>query len=289
MDFYRRMAFRLFEKISGKICYYFPEVEIDLKTARLKTSFHEYMSIALFTSFLLFIVGIPFISFILSLILGRFLFSFIAAFVTSLFLAVLAFYIFLKYPKLVVAGRSKNLEKSLPFASLYLSTISGSKLPLHETFEIFSRFSGYEDISREVDLINKDVKMFGFDINTALERAIERSPSKGFKELLWGILSTVRTGGNLSLYLKEKSKSFMQEYRRKLFEFSHTLTVYIEIYLTAIVLGAIFFTILTAIVSGIGGAPTNIIFLQTLLIFVFIPAISVVFIFLVKSSVPGGE
>ena len=57
--------------------------------------------------------------------------------------------------------------------------------------------------------INNDTKLFGLDIITALERAVERSPSKNFSELLYGLLSTIRAGGDMNIYLKQKSINFM--------------------------------------------------------------------------------
>lgn len=289
MGFYTKTAFRLFGQLSEKISHFFPDTRRDLRMARFKTSFQEYLSTALLNCFILFIVGLPTLSFVLSFIFKTFLFGFITALTVSIILVTILFYFYLIYPGLVARNRAKEMEKNLPFATLYLSTVSGSKLPLHKTLEIFSKFSGYGEIAQEVDLINQDMKMFGFDVNTALERAVERSPSRDFKELLWGILSTVRSGGDLAKYLKEKSKNFIDEYRRRLYEFSHTLTVYIEVYLTAIVLGAIFFTILTSIISGIGGAPSNIIVLQFFLIFLFLPLISILFIYLIKATAPTGE
>jgi flagellar protein FlaJ len=195
----------------------------------------------------------------------------------------------LNYPKATIKSKAKKIDNELPFATLYLSTIIGSRLPLHRAFEIFARFGGYTEIVKEVKLINSDIRSFGLDIHTALERAVERSPSKNFSELLWGILSTSRSGGNIVIYLKEKSKDFMEEYRRKLHQFTRSLALFVEIYLTAIILGSVFFTILTAIISGIGGATGNIFILQFFLIFIFIPLVSVLFIFLVKTAMPGGE
>ncbi|MEM7825852.1 MAG: type II secretion system F family protein, partial [Candidatus Aenigmatarchaeota archaeon] len=127
------------------------------------------------------------------------------------------------------------------------------------------------------------------DVNTALERAVERSPSKNLRELFWGLLSMNRTGGDINLFLREKAKSFMTEYRRKLYEFSHQLTMFIEIYITAIILGAVFFTILSAIFSGLTGIGSNIILLQFLIIFLFLPVVSLAFIIFIKNITPGGE
>jgi len=289
MGFYTKVAMRLFRNPSEAVIPYFSEIKLNLKKARLRISIQEYISMAMLTSFLIFLFEFPLLSFILAIFLKSFLLSFITSFTISIFLTVVFFLVFINYPRVIMKEKSKNLDNSLPFASLYLSTVAGSKLPLYKTFEIFSKFSKYGEITEEVAAIRNDMDAFGLDVNTALERAIDRTPSKNFKELLWGILSVNRTGGDLNIYLKEKSSSFINEYRRKLYEFSHQLTMLIEIYLTAVVVGAIFFTILTSIMSGITNTGGNIIVLQFLLIFIFLPLISMAFIILIKSQTPGGE
>jgi flagellar protein FlaJ len=238
---------------------------------------------------ILFIAQLPVLSFVLGFFLQPFLFSFMSSVMLSMVVSAGVFIFMMNYPKVTIKSKSKDMDTSLPFATLYLSTVSGSKLPLYKIFEIFNKFTSYDELANQIHEINEDIKIFGLDVNTALERAVERSPSKNFKELLYGILSTVRSGADLSVFLKEKSRSFMAEYRRQLYEFAHSLTLYIEVYLTAIVLGSIFFTILTSILSGIGGVSGNIIMLQFFLVFVFIPMISLVFIMLIRSITPGGE
>lgn len=133
------------------------------------------------------------------------------------------------------------------------------------------------------------MEVFGLDANSSLERAIDRSSSKTFKELLWGILSINKSGGDLNVFLKEKSKVLMEEYRRRMYEFSHQLTIYIEVYLTAVIMGAIFFSILTSIMSGLTGMGSESMMLQFVLIFIFLPAISAVFIILIRSATPSSE
>lgn len=279
----------LFGSFSETVNSYLTDLRSDLKKSSIKISPLEYLSITLLTTFLAFVIAFPLLSFILAYIFEEFLFSFITAFTTSVLLSMGIFTLSINYPKFIMQGKSKEIEDSLPFATLYLSTVAGSKLPLHKTFELFSKFSDYGEITKQIGALVNDIKSFGLDLNTAIERQMERTPSKRLTELLWGILSGIRAGADLNIYLKEKSASFMAEYRRKIYEYSHTLSVYIELYLTSVVLGTIFFTILTAIMAGIGGVQGDIIFLQFILIFMMLPFISVAFIFLIKSSTPGGE
>ncbi len=289
MTFYSRLSFILFGSISETISYYLTDLKSDLKKSKLKVSPQEYISKTLLSSFLVFPIALPALSFIFAYFFQEFLFAFITAITVSIILSIAVFTIAINYPKFVMQNKAKEIDSSLPFASLYLSTIAGSRLPLHKTLEIFSKFSGYGEVTKETSEMVNDIKTFGLDLNTAIERQVERTPSKKLTELLWGILSVIRIGADLNIYLKEKANSFMAEHRRKLYEFSHTLTLYIELYLTSVVLGTIFFTILTAIIAGIGGVQGNIILLQFFLIFVLLPLISIAFIFLIRTSTPGGE
>lgn len=289
MGFLYNLAFRLFSPHSETLAYYLIDLKSDLKKSGFRVSVQEYLNESLMTTFLFFLISMPILSFLLAYILAEFLFAFITAFTLSTIFSIIVFTISINYPKFLMKGRAKEIENTLPFAALYISTVASSKLPLHKTFEIFSKFSNYGEITKEIGELVNDMKSFGLDLNTAIERQMERTPSKKFTELLWGILSVMRAGADVSVYMKEKSNSFMADYRRKITEFSRTLTLYIELYLTSIVLGTIFFTILTAIIAGIGGTQTNVIFLQFMMIFIFLPVISIVFILLIKSSTPSGE
>jgi len=289
MSGYVRIAMKFFHPMTDAMAPYFSNLKPELKRAGIKTSVQEYIAGGIFVSFLIFLIELPLLSFIFALLFSNFLFGFITSFTLSFFLTTIFFLSYVNYPKVLIRNRAKNIDDILPLASLHLSTIASSKLPLHKVFEIFSKFAAKGELAEEMGKIQSEIKLFGIDVNTALEKAIERTPSKSLKELLYGILSTNRSGGDLGIYITEKAKSFMSEYRRKLYEFSHQLTIFIEVYLTAIVLGAIFFVVLTSILSGIGGGGSNIIFLQFFLIFVFLPMVSAVFILLIKSITPGGE
>jgi len=289
MSEYIKIAMRMFSPVIDTISPYFTNLNLDLKRAKIKMSAQEYLAGGILLSFLIFIIEIPLLSFIFALAFQNFLFGFITSMTVSFFLTAIFFFVYISYPNVIIRNRAKNIDVVLPFASLQMATVASSKLPLYKVFQIFSKFASSGDLAEELGRIQTEMKLFGIDINTALEKAIERTPSKSLKELLYGILSTSRSGGDVSVYLREKSKSFMAEYRRKLFEYSHQLTIFIEVYLTAIVLGAIFFVILTSILAGISGGGSNSIFIQFFMIFLFLPMVSAIFVLFVKSTSPGSE
>lgn len=286
---FNKFAMRIFYPMTENALPYFTNLKSDLKRADVKLTVQEFLSNGIMISFLVFTFELPALSFIFGILLKSFLFGFISSFTFSLFITVLFFIFYVNAPKFTIRSKAKKIDDSLPFATTHLATISSSKLPFNKVIEIFSKLGFYGELGKEISRLVNDMKYMGLDVNTALEREIDRTPSKNFKELMYGILSTNRSGGDMSVYLNEKAKSFLAEYRRRLYEFSHQLSLFIEIYLTAIVLGAVFFVILTSIISGIGGIGGNVVLLQFFLIFIFLPLISAVFIYLIKSSTPGGE
>lgn len=290
MSFFEKMAMRYLDKYIEPHLEVFTDLKKDLKRSGMRKTLEEYLSTSLLMCIILFIIELPIFSLIFSLLNLGFLFSFFMAITASVLVCSFFFLMFINYPKFLIRDKARSIDKTLPFAGIYLSTIASSRLPPHKIFEIFSKFKEYGEVSYETKRIVADMKMFGLNVYDSLEKAIDRTPSKDLRDLFWTILSTLKAGGDLHAYLNEKSKSFLADYRRRLDEFSQSLSIYLEIYLTALVLGTIFFIILTSIMSGFTGmVAENIIFVQFFLIFLFVPLISIAFIILIQSASPGGE
>lgn len=268
----------------------FEDLRKDLKMSGMNKTLEEYLSMAVLTCLILFIIELPLFSIIFSMLNLGFLFSFFMAITTSILICTFFFVLFVNYPKFIMRDKARDVERTLPFAGIYLSTIASSRLPPHKIFEIFSKFKEYGEVTKEARRIVADMEMFGLNIYDSLEKAVDRTPSRELRDLFWAILSTLKSGGDLTIYLGEESKTFLNNYRRRLNEFARSLSIYLEIYLTALVLGTIFFIILTSVMSGFTGiVASNMVFIQFFLIFFFIPLISTAFIILIKSSSPGGE
>jgi len=287
---FERFAMRHLIKYIEPHSVIFEDLRKDLKMSGMNKTLEEYLSMAVLTCLILFIIELPLFSIIFSMLNLGFLFSFFMAITTSILICTFFFVLFVNYPKFIMRDKARDVERTLPFAGIYLSTIASSRLPPHKIFEIFSKFKEYGEVTKEARRIVADMEMFGLNIYDSLEKAVDRTPSRELRDLFWAILSTLKSGGDLTIYLGEESKTFLNNYRRRLNEFARSLSIYLEIYLTALVLGTIFFIILTSVMSGFTGiVASNMVFIQFFLIFFFIPLISTAFIILIKSSSPGGE
>ena len=287
-DKLKDISFKFFGRSLEPYVKYFEGIKPDLQKANLSISLTEYVYIMVMSILLIFAVEFPLIVIITSLLFGVAPLAFIFSITITIFILLGVFFIFYTYPSYISGARKKRIDIALPFVATYMATVASSGAPPQTMFKVLGRFKEYGEIAKEAEKIDRDVEAFGMDVVSAMRKTASRTPSADFKELLWGLDTVISTGGNIGNYLHGKSRSFMQEHRRRLEQFSQTLSLLIEIYLTIILVGSIFFVIMTALMSIFGGGDMSLLisFLQFIVIFIVLPVVSIGFIFLLKSIAP---
>jgi flagellar protein FlaJ len=277
-----KMACKLFGRVVSPYIEYFDSLKLQLRQAKIKYSIEEYLSLMMFSTMIVFVAVMLLGSFFITVTTAYAVYSYTLSVVISFASAGGTFFIGYYYPSIKAKGIQNKINKTLPFTVIYMSTVASSEVNPTELFKIVSKKGGV--IGKECERIYRDIHMLGMDVNTAITKAANRTPSKKFAELLWGMLSIIGRGGDLGEYLSEKSKEFMGEYRRSLKTYSDQISFYTEIYITLIIVGTLFFIVLSSIMSPLVGG--DILLIQTFLVFFFIPMISIGFLFLLKSLSP---
>jgi len=255
-----------------------------MKKAGIPYTGEEYASLLLLLSTII-PVTISFFASLVLILLGASPVDAFFYFIAITFgLGLLIFLVGYFYPDAKISEKKKNIMNNLPFATIYMATLSSAGMSTDRIFKILSHFKEFGEISYEAGRITRDVEMLGMDIVTALEKAADRTPSSQFRELLWGMRSTITTGGDLNRYLIEKSKSYMAEYRRFLDKFVDQLSLLMEVYITAVIVGSIFFIIMGTILGLMGGGEP--ILLVKLIVYFGIPLLSIMFMILVAGLSP---
>jgi archaellum biogenesis protein FlaJ (TadC family) len=266
---------------------YFEDFNMSLNKANIQISLPEYIAMAVFT------VGVGFV-FLFSVfatlfILGSGLMGIIRAFIYSFFLSMFAAGLFYVVPLVKINTRSSVIRDMLPFATMYLSTLAGTGSSVSEMFSELAEVDEYGEVAEEAKKISRDIETFGMDVSRALERGAERTPSEDFEELLRGLDHVITTGGSVREFLRQRAGKLMDDYERRIEQFSDQLGLLVEMYITIVVVGSIIFTAMSAVMSSFTGfAPGFIVALQTISIFVGLPVISGMFILLIKGISPGG-
>ncbi len=279
-----KIAYRLFGRISRPLRVYFFDVKEDLHKANMNYTLEEYLSIAFLTCTVTFVLENIFLGFIFGFFSSPLLSAFLS-FTLSLALTALLFFLFYTYPATASQARESKINKALPFAVSYLATMSSAKVPPIVLFETLSKFDEYGEVTDESKSMVRDVNVFGMTFSSALIKQAKRSPSKDFRELLWGINTVTASGGDLTAFLKQKEVELMNGYRAKIRKYAQDLSLFVEIYLTLIITGSIFFIVLSSIINSIsGGLGTTVV--QSFVVFILLPLLSVGFIIIIKSISP---
>jgi flagellar protein FlaJ len=281
---YADISYQFFGELSKSIRPYFLDIREELKKANLNYTLEEYLSLAIFTTAITFLAETVILAFIFGLFINP-LISLVLSFTLSMAVSGLLFFLFYTYPTAASKNRANKIRKVLPFSTSYMATIASSNVQPITVFKTISKFKEYSEMSIEAESIVRDVEMFGMTMSSAIKKQAKLTPSSELKELLFGINTMALSGGNLAVYLKEKSEEYMNDYRRRIRKYSQDLSLYVEMYLTLIITGSIFFIVLSSIIATIS-AGLGTILIQMLIVFVMLPLISIAFIFLIRAADP---
>jgi flagellar protein FlaJ len=271
-----------------KLVPYLENLNSEFDKAGIDISLPEYISMMMVSSILTFLF-----SFILLgplFILSQGLLGIIPTISGSIIFSTTSALSLYFYPNIKKVSRASKMNDTLPFATMYLTTMAGTGMPTPEIFKNLGETEEYGEVSKEAQKIYRDINTFGMSVSKALRESANRSPNEDYEDLMRGMTHTLNTGGSLRDFLEMRSDKLMQKYKRRVQEFSENLSLLLEMYITLIVVGSIMFISMSAIVSTISQdiSPSQIVLIQMITIFGGLPLISVMFILLVDGLEPGG-
>ena len=286
---FSRFSHRLFGPIVDSMFSREGDFARTLRKANLKITVGEFFSSAL----LIVIVLTPLMTIAVSILLQILKKSPIIPLIMTLVLfplfVLLFFYI---YPSYVADNRKRNIDAKLPYAVPYMSAMAGAGVPPDIIFNSLARSPLYGEITEEAKNITRDVNLFGYDIITAISRYSVNSPSRKWGELLQGMVTTIRSGGDMKLFLHNEANTIMVEFKRIMKEFTENLGLFAEAYITVPVFGMIFIIIILTVLGMIqsGGVakigPFTMFEVIYLCIYIGIPGMSCIFLLMIDSIIP---
>lgn len=108
--------------------------------------------------------------------------------------------------KVTKSIRKHNVENELPFFSLLASTISHAGQTLVKAFNIVADSKAFPAFSLEALHLKKESLFMGGDPIAAMNNYAQRHPSTLLSSLILGYIGIIRSGGDVTKYLEEKTK-----------------------------------------------------------------------------------
>lgn len=243
----------LFGGLSDRFGEYFLGLEGDLEKADINVLYRTYVSEMFMTGFLGLLAGFGLSLVIIFLYQPPALFTLILVLFAPLLFALLAFTIMYLYPAWKARNRARDINRNIPFALNHMSAISGSGVPPSSLFELLVNFEEYGEISKEADDIVTRINVFGDDVTTALREVAVQTPSDDLREVFYGMVSTLETGGSLRDFLDERAERSLFDYRIKRQKEIDRLTTFASFYTALLVAAPLFLVTILAVLETIGG------------------------------------
>jgi len=286
---YRRVAYVRIGKYIERWLPRFSDLGKTLRKAGMEVSLRMYLSTAILTTLISIFLGFPIALGIFYLVNKEFNSTvWLGSVLIGLLVPIVVIMGFLVYPRYVSNNRKRALESSLPTACSFLAAMASAGVAPDKAFLALANENIQLEISKEAENITRNIEILGYDLLTALEYAAENSPSKVYSAFLEGLVSVVTSGGDLTSYLTNETKTLMREKIREEKEFIEGLGVVAELFLVVGVVAPIFFVIMLAVLAIMSTDSGNTgTVLMTLLTYVLIPIGMSVIIVLVDGMQPA--
>ncbi len=286
---YKRLAVRVFGGVADATMDSFRVLKPHLVSAGMGVLLKTWVCVIYLTALVVYIgaaVGFAVLLLLLGLDLVASLYIILFA---PVLVAALVFLLFYLYPIQKSKSIERSIDNDLPFALAHMSAIASSGIPPEFMFDLLTGFKEYGPISKQAELIVRNIKTFGMSSVQAIDTVAKRTSSANFRQVLTGIVSTIEKGGDLVGYLKQMSEKALFDYRLKREKYLKTLAIYADIYTALLVAAPLMMLAVLGIMSIIGGnilgfTIQDIIFLIT---WVVLPLMNIVFIGFIHITYPG--
>lgn len=192
-------------------------------------------------------------------------------------------------PKSKTSSRTTSLECEVPFAAAYTTVMATGGISPYTSLQRLKDvplLPNLQKISKRLDI---EVRGLGLDPVTALEKSAKTLPSKEYKELLLGYASTLRSGGDVVHYLLRRTEVMFRDRVTRIKAVGDRAGTLMEIYMTVgvlLALGLYSIYIVSVVMESFASVPMFSGASFILFAYVFLPMISITFLWFVDMSQP---
>jgi flagellar protein FlaJ len=287
---YERLAYRWFGERAARSVERNPRLKLSLQKAHIYLRPEAYLAAATLTTILV-VVGTAFPIFVLMVAIAFGALSVPLRMVLLLLpipavAGAMMYLLAIVLPDLRATTRARDINAKLPYALNYLTTMASAGATPEQIFSSLAQQPIYGAVSHEAAWITRDVNLLGADIVSALSRAIERSSSSKWQDLLQGAITALTSGGDLRTYFHNKAEQYLYENRQDQKRFLEGLGVLAESFVTVVVAAPLFLIVILSVMTSLGGSASQTLLLGYLLVLVMLPLAQLGFAVTIKTMTP---
>lgn len=214
---------KMFLWLSNRILNKYPQLSVRLNIFLSNYGLYilpqDFISVILFSIFMIFLSGI----FLFLLFVNLYVFLALIASISFFFIA---FYIRVQDE---IKKYNSEVERNLPFAVIHLQSLLQSGIPLESCIKIVSDMKEYGSLAKEFKKISRLLDM-GVNIVDALEQIKNNTPSKRFYNFLSELILTIRSGRKLDEFFLIAAEQELLNYRSSLQRLNKSLKTFSDLY-----------------------------------------------------------
>lgn len=289
---FQRLGYQVFGRLAVQRAQENPRLHVSLQRAHITVRPDVYLAsgylamlvAAIATALPIFLLAALQLGGIVAMPINTYLLLAPAPFV----LAVSTLLTLLVLPEIRSQGRARNIEAKLPYALNYIATMSSAGATPDRIFGALAKNELYGEVQNEAAWIHRDLNLIGLDIVTALNQAIDRTPSIKFQDFLQGAITALTSGGDLQRYFMQKSEQFLYENRQEQEKFLEGLGVLAEAFVTVVVAAPLFLIVLLSVMTSFGASASEVVTLGYMIVLVMLPLSQAGFAATIKYMTPEG-
>ena len=262
---YTRFCRRLFTKLFERLQIKDTKKNCLLEKADISMVYQEYFSMVLMNIIIGFII-----SFTSTLIIYILIPNQITAFLILIITSVVPLIIGLTYIQLPASkakARGRNIDRYLPYVTNFINTMSNAGISPSEIFGTLSGIDLYGEMQKEAKKITTEIELMGVDTITALQNAVNISPSQKFKEFVQGIIGVIQSGSELGPYFERCVDQYMYDDLKERKKNLDSLAVMAESFVVTVIAFPLFLVIILSIMGlTSGGIQFEFLYILALLI-----------------------
>jgi len=188
-------------------------------------------------------------------------------------------------PKTAASNRVAGLKIEIPYASMYISTMTSGGLSPYESILRMRRMDLLPNMKEEVKRIDMIVKSRGLDPVKGMEEAAKVVNLKEYKELLLGYASAVKTGGDTLHFLFNQTDSMFRQLSTRIKALGENMGMLMEAYTIIGILGVLGIFLIYVVGMALPSAGAGLSSAQFFLFsFIILPMLSILFIYLADAA-----
>ena len=192
------------------------------------------------------------------------------------------------YPSMERKSLEAKINQELPFATIHMAAISGSRIEPTKIFRIIVRTNEYPNLEKEFNKLLNEINIYGYDLVTALKDSALKSPSQKLADLFNGLATTITSGGDLYSFFEKRSQTLLFDYHLDREKQTKTAETFMDIYISVVIAAPMILMLLFVMmkVSGLGISIST--GMLTFLVAGGVTLINVFFIIFLQLKQPGG-